>query len=577
MQKQEFVYPGSDLDRSRVLLSLLGTFWAQTYEGKDQLRSYADATALSVAQTHRNLLEVVAALSRYDVPVFHEELLVPITIKKSQLNSQITNSTQFDRSGRYLDEKINGRPIQFDVPVANDLYSFPVPAALRGVRQVLNKITFPTVVLLEEVDFVIDFANTAIRFTANPFENAAFIRRPVYAANGAADEEITLWCFCGQFDYNYIFNQFAYAVGIKLKSSETYKQLMNAVISGLVEGGASAKNLDLALSAVCGIPLTTEPEETIEEIFRDSRGLFIASDKNVYRFTSCAEPLVAIGSKTTAGTQLVRCFEVRELFTFNTYKLPEDTNLVPVPDSPTNLVTQMFEPLETELDEDVLINPEAATDVRKELLGLAMDRGFLSACFLGDLMFENKLVPVEVNTNHPSGYTYLSFGLGGFPADVRQFFDELHARGIEAAEMAKEPCASHTRRTGTLAHILDKRVQPESEPTSADLPTVINPMRFLIENVLRNNVFIVRIVVAATGPEALKVYNIRHLRRLLPPQTAMLVVFELTGETEEISGDIMIQESYTTFTGVEPQSDEINDSYLDDGTITASLLSGTCQ
>lgn len=572
MQKQEFVYPGSDLDRSRVLLSLLGTFWAQTYTGRDQIRSYTNATALTVAQTHRNLLEVVAALSRYDVPIFHEELLVPIVIKKSQVNSLITNSAEFDRGDFRF-----GDLIKFDVPVSSDLYSFPIDPALRSVRQVFNKITFPTVVMLEGVDFIVDMSNRAIRFTSNPFENAGFIRRAIYADDVVADEEITLWGFCGQFDYNYVFNQFAYAVGVKLQSSEAYKQLMNAIISSLIDGGASAKNLDLALSAICGIPLTTEPQETIEEIFYDSRGLFIASDKNVYRFAACAEPLVQVGTKTTAGTQLVRCFEVRELFTFNTYKLPEDTGLVPVTETPTNLVTQIFEPITTESDADVIVSTDLTDGNRKELLGLSMDRGFLAACFLGDLLFENKQVPLEVDTNHHTGYTYVKFGLGGFPADVQQFFDELHYRGIEAAEEAKDPCHPPGRRKGTLAHILDTRVQPETEPTEEHLPAIINPMRFLIENVLRNNVFVVRIVVSSTGPDALKVYNIRHLRRLLPPQTAMLVVFELAGEAEEIKGDIMVHEWQTTFTAAEPLADEINDSYLDDGTVTTSVLSGTCQ
>lgn len=573
MQKQEFVYPGSDLDRSRILLSLLGTFWAQTYTGRDQLRSYTNATATAVAQTHRNLLEVVAALSRHDVPIFHEELLVPIVLRKSQLNSQITNSARFDRTSLTFGDRV-----KFDVPLLDDLFSFPIDPALRGVKQVLNKITFPTVVWLESVDFLIDTDNRAIRFTSNPFENDGFLRRPIYSDDVVTDEEITLWGFCGQFDYNYVFNQFAYAVGIKLRSSEAYKQLMNAVISGLIDGGASAKNLDLALSAICGIPLTVDQHETIEEIFYDSHGLFIASDKNVYRFAADAEPLVSVGMRTTAGTQLVRCFEVRELFTFNTYKLPEDDNLVPVTDATTNLVTQLFEPINTEAYEDVILNTGAnQTTTRKDLLGLAVDRGFLSACFLGDLLFENKLVPLEVDVNHPTGYTYLRFGLGGFPADVQQFFDELHARGIEAAEMAQDPCHPPGRRTGTLAHILDTRIQPNSEPGPEHLPDVINPMRFLIENVLRNNVFVVRIVVAATGPDALKVYNIRHLRRLLPPQTAMLVVFELSGATEQIKGDIMIHEWQSTFVGVEPQSDEINESYLDDSTVTVSILSGTCQ
>jgi len=662
MSKQEFVYPGSDLDRSRILLALLGSFWAKTYLGTDQLRSYATATALSVAQTHRNLLEVVAALSRFTVPIFHQELLVPIAIRKSQINSQATSNAKFDRGAYQFDGAI-----RFDIPLDSDLFAFPVDNRLQSVRQVMNKITFPTAVYFEGVDFFIDTENNAIRFTSNPFENDAFLRKPIYNDSVIADEEIILWGFCSEFDYDYVFNQFAYAVGIRLRSSENYRQLMNAVITGLLDCGASAATLDVALSAICGIPLTVEPEETVEVVATDSRGLFIATDKHVYRFRETAEPLVAPGTKTTAGTHLVRCFETKEFFDMNSYRYPETpADTIPRPEQrPTNLVTNLFEPIVTEADNDIIVNltEEISLAARKELLGLAVDRGFLAACFLGDLVFENKLVPLEVQERHPSGYTYVSFGLGGFPADVRQFFDEVHARGIEMAEtvvsltvtprpgqaiLCWEPPPVHTSRDvvaysvqyssdggktwvevlgpiteltvilnglddavsyvfrvapvfevgagpyavttvtdikkppsrfrrGTLAHVLDEHIRAGTEPTAERLPAAINPMRFLIENVLRNNVFVVRIVVSAVGSDALKLYNVRHLRRLLPPQTAMIVIFDLDGATDKIKGDIMVGEAQIIYKGAEPQADIIDDSYVIDNGATLKILSGTCQ
>lgn len=662
MSKQEFVYPGTDLDRSRVLLALLGSFWAKTYIGTDQLKSYTTATALTVAQTHRNLLEVVAALSRFSVPVFHEELLIPIVIRKSQVNSQATNNAKFDRGAYQFDGSI-----RFDIPLDSDLFAFPVDPALRTVKQVLNKITFPTAVYFEGVDFFIDVENHAIRFTTNPFENDAFLRRPIYTDNAVTDEEIVLWGFCSESDYNHIFNQFAYAVGIKLKSSENYRQLMNAVITGLIDAGASSATLDMALSAICGVPLTIEPEETVEVVATDSRGLFIATDKHVYRFRDTAEPLVAVGTKTTVGTHLVRCFETKEFFSLNSYRYPEDPeDTIPRPEqNPTSLVTNLFEPLVTESDNDLVVNltEEISLAARKELLGLAVDHGFLAACFLGDLVFENKLVPLEVQERHPSGYTYVHFGLGGFPADVRQFFDEIHARGIELAEtvinfrvtprpgqaiLCWDPPPVHTRRDvlsysvqysadggktwlavpgtitdqtvilnglddaidyvfrvapnfetsagpyatttvtdikpvpsrfrkGTLAHVLDKHIQAGTEPTADRLPALINPMRFLIENVLRNNVFVVRIVVSAVGADALKLYNVRHLRKLMPPQTAMIIIFDLDGATDKIKGDIMIGEAQIIYKGAEPRADSIDDSYVIDNGATLKILSGTCQ
>ena len=566
MAKPEYVYPGSDFDRARNLLTLLGTFWAKTYTGSDQMLSYTTAIGLGAAQTHRNLLEVVAALSRYEIPLFHKELLVPIAIRKSELNSNQINISRFDQSNEYLNADL-----KFDVARDSALFSFPIPSTLRGVKQIFNKAIFPTTAFLHGIDFIVDTQANALRFVRNPFANDSLLRKPT-TTDG--DEEILLWGFCGEFDYDYLFNQFAYALGLKLSSSEGAKLFTNAITDGLINGGASAKNIDLAFSALCGIPLTTEPTETIEEIFYDAQGFFIASDKNVYRFQESAEPIVNIGETVSAGTQLVRCFEVVEFFNMHSYRTPEETNILPAIKS-DELATQLFEPIIAENEDGIVVTASSTT--RRELLGLAVDNGFLSSCLLGDLVFENKVVPLNVNTNHPTGYTYIDFSLGGFPADVAQFFSDLHNRGIAIAEAAADPCLDNGRRVGTLAHVLDRRVQPSGEPQISDLPANINPMRFLIENVLRNNVFVVRIVVSALGENALNLHNIRHLRRLIPPQTAMIVVFELSGKADEIAGDELLDEQTNTYTGAEPANDTLDETYVIDEGAFARILSGSCQ
>ena len=566
MAKPEYVYPGSDFDRARNLLTLLGTFWAKTYTGSDQMLSYTTAIGLGAAQTHRNLLEVVAALSRYEIPLFHKELLVPIAIRKSELNSNQINISRFDQSNEYLNADL-----KFDVARDSALFSFPIPSTLRGVKQIFNKAIFPTTAFLHGIDFIVDTQANALRFVRNPFANDSLLRKPT-TTDG--DEEILLWGFCGEFDYDYLFNQFAYALGLKLSSSEGAKLFTNAITDGLINGGASAKNIDLAFSALCGIPLTTEPTETIEEIFYDAQGFFIASDKNVYRFQESAEPIVNIGETVSAGTQLVRCFEVVEFFNMHSYRTPEETNILPAIKS-DELATQLFEPIIAENEDGIVVT--ASSNTRRELLGLAVDNGFLSSCLLGDLVFENKVVPLNVNTNHPTGYTYIDFSLGGFPADVAQFFSDLHNRGIAIAEAAADPCLDNGRRVGTLAHVLDRRVQPSGEPQISDLPANINPMRFLIENVLRNNVFVVRIVVSALGENALNLHNIRHLRRLIPPQTAMIVVFELSGKADEIAGDELLDEQTNTYTGAEPANDTLDETYVIDEGAFARILSGSCQ
>ena len=622
MKKNEYVYPGSDLDRSKVLISLLGTFWSRTYTAIDQLHSYVDATAYTVAQTYRNLLEVAHAFSRYDVPLFHEELLMPVVLRRSELNAEATNTTRFDRSV----ERFDGALV-FDQAVAGELFSFPLPGNFRGAAQMFNRITYPTVALQANIDFAVDEARNALVFVLNPFDNPGFARRAIQT-NGRNDEEITLWAFCAQYDYEYVFNQFAYALGIRLKTSQNYKDFINAIFSGLLDGGMTAKNLDLAISALCGIPVAVDHEEVVEVVEYDAHGLLIVTDRNVYKFSENAIPNVAVGQRVHGGDRLVRGFEIDEFFVGNSYL--RDEQMVPRAENTSLLTTNMLENVITEDGEDVLTAAGSnCPPERKPLAALALDNSFLSTCFYGDLMFENKMVPLVVDTTHPTGYTFVQFEVGGYPGDVARFFEELHARGVALAETKKIQCFDNPneyatfadlpekgiagqiyktidtskfydwvpnmpgtnppgkydeiirlpplKRIGTLAHLLDKRVQPAQEPTADNLPKQINPLRFIVENVLRNNVFVVRINVAALGQSRLGLYNIRHLRQVLPPQTAMIVVFELTLKSDTISAEESVDEATDFFVGLEPQIDVVDENYVKDLGALLTRLSGTCQ
>lgn len=621
MTKNVYTYPGSDLDRSKVLISLLGSFWARTYTGIDQIHSYVDATANAVAQTHRNLLATVAALSRYDVPLFHEEILYPVVLRRSTLNTAITNTIAFDRDrGRFNTELI------FDAAVDNELFSFPLPKNFVAAENLFNKITFPTVSLAADVDFTVDHARNALVFVSNPFENPAIVKRAT-TENNVQDEEITLWAFCGKFDYDYVFNQFAYALGIKLRTSQNYKDLTNAIFSGLIDGGLTAKNLDAAIAAICGIPVVAEMQETVEIVEYDAAGLLIVTDKTVYKFHEDAIPAVIVGSVVRAGDYLVRGFEVNEFFVGNSY-LRENDDPVARPDFTKLLATNAYETIAAENEDELLASVEPACPPRKDLMALALDNSFLSTCFYGDLVFENKMVPLVVDDNHPSGYTFVKFELGGFPADVERFFHEVHERGIESATTNRIACflqpneyASFSdlpekgiagkiyktlddnryydwvpaptaldrdkyvqitqvppfKKLGTLAHLLDKRRQPDGEPRPDNLPAEINPLRFLVENVLRNNVFVVRINVSALGQNRLGLYNIRHLRQVIPPQTAMIVVFELAAKLDKINAEEYVPEALVTFTGLEPQFDVVNETYVKDRGVLINRISGTCQ
>lgn len=523
-----YVYPASDLDRFRTLMASLGSFWSRTYEATDQVHSYSVATAELIAQSQRNLLETVAAMSRYDVPLYHTENWVPIVLRKSQRNADATNIAKFDRSAHTF----NDGKLFLDTASDMPYYAFPLPDKLAGASKIFDRLFNPRLALDEGVDYLIDINRGALIFVNDPFDRPEPIKKTIFDRSKPIDEEIVLWAFRGKFDYEYVYTQFGYAVNLRLATSQGYKDLTNAIISGLVNGGATAADLDLAISAICDIPLVREPRETVELVQRDAHGLVIVTDKHAYRYPEDAAPTVAVGDTVHSGAQLVDAFAVVEL------------------------------------------NQGGVSDA---ISALALDRGYLSACFYGDLVFENKNVPLEVNTAHASGYTYVKFRLGGFPLDVRQFFDEIHARGVQAAQIVPDPCDRKNRKLGTLAHLLDKRKNPDGEPTANNLPATINPLKFIVENVLRNNVFLVHIKIGSLGQNRLGMYNIRHLRQLLPPQSAMIVIFSLQAPRGVVDATQNLQENVRTFTGAEPLADAVYDSMVRDANVTVRRISGTCQ
>ena len=196
-------------------------------------------------------------------------------------------------------------------------------------------------------------------------------------------------------------------------------------------------------------------------------------------------------------------------------------------------------------------------------------------------------MPLQVDTQHNSGYTKVTWELGGFSDDVTRFFDDMHARGVAAAEQPVDDCAAEeiitypandcdeettTKRRGTLAHFLDQRQVRVGEPKASHLPPTINPLDFVIKNILRNNAFIVRMQIAA-GKDRLELHNIRLLRKVLPAHTAMFLVLDMPRQADTVD-EAMVTDTITTFTGMTPLSDTITTAMMDTSRITLRTVRG---
>ncbi len=450
----------TDFDNPDKLLAVVGSFWRNVYEGNDLVASVLHARAQLDAQAHLDLLGLVASISRFTVPVFHTRNWTFLRLLESKKDA--TEVPRYGAAGDYAE----GTAAAYGSPAAGDLHAWALPAGFEGATVVLNRITDASLTLTQGVDFTV--GDGVIRFRADPFADDRVAKRDVIEHDTVVDREAGLWAYRGVWDWDTVYRQFGYAVGLRLKSSEGYKALVNAVFDSLVRG-TTVESVEAAFSAVCDVPLA-RGYELVEEVWRDDRHLWVATDANCYRFGRTATPTVAAGDRVISGQPLTAGLRFVEL---------------------------------------------NRGDPGDALRAVACGPGLLAAGFHGDLMFEDKEVPLVVTEE--AGVTRVSWELVGFPGDVAAFFDRVHAAGVAAGK--------------TLAQLLDTRPEGarDSQPPPAALPETINPLRFLCANVLRNNAFAVRLRPAEFGPAALGLGALAQvLRRIVPPQTLCLVVAELS-------------------------------------------------
>ena len=532
-----YAFPNTIYDQPENLLAVLGSWWSRDYASRDQVTSLVRGKAQVERQTLLDVMELIASMSRFSVPIYHRDNWYPLYIKESELNNTQVAIAKYGENYHFEDGGLD-----YDVVAATTNYIFPVDSKLVDAPTIMNRFTDPTLLMTQQVDYVL--RDGAIIFKFNPFDDPRVAKRPVFDNGVVVDQEALLWVYRGQWDWEHIYRQFAYVLGVRLKSSSGYRDLMNAVYNAIT-GGTSRTDFLLAYSAMTGIPLVKEETETVEQILSDGRELIIATDQHVYKFGLNSVPIVEVGQQVVRGDSLTDALRVHEL---NCGETPED------------------------------------------LKALALGEGFLSTCFFSDLVFENRNVPLVVEENHPSGFTKVSWSLGGFPLDVDKFFDDLHDRGVMEAQKPVDDCqpsevvrypgvdcgeVEFVGRRATMAHLLDRRQEKVGEPTASHLPQVINPLKFLIENVLRNNAYIIRVKAASAGSAGVGLQNVKLLRQVAPPHTAMFLVVDLTAAEDSVTLD-NFEEQVSTFVGMEPVEDTVDENHIQDCGPTIRIISGTC-
>lgn len=283
-------------------------------------------------------------------------------------------------------------------------------------------------------------------------------------AGGAMTRVAEAWaCAVGE-DRGDLRDQFGVVAGVAGPPAATTRDAINAALDA-VALGSTRSALERLFGAALGSPFA-DAEGTVEEVVRDRRGLVVVTTAAAYRYGAAANPLVAPGDRVRPGDALADAVRIHE---FGRGVVPDD------------------------------------------LAALACGPGTVGMGYFGDLVFPNREVPLDVDRD-PTGHARVRFDLGGLPGDVERFWGEAHAEGL--------------RRGTPVSHLFDTRANAEGPSPDWALPATVNPLRFLARAVLRHNVALVRVRPEARGPDAAGWAALRPLRRLLPPQTLVVVLAE---------------------------------------------------
>ena len=384
------------------------------------------------------------------------------------LNSQKNVETDFIAYG---DPHVYGDGTSYAEQTTPFGFSFPIPPGLQQAPILFDKTARATMTLVAGVDYVLDPKRQLIVFKNDPFVSPNATIVSLTTGGTLSDQELELWACEAAFDRELLYWNFGFPVGVRLPSSEEYRTLIHAITKAW-RNGTTVRQIDRLISVACDIPLSKHPTETVQAIRTDNRHLCIITDQDVYLANPSANPIVTVGQVILEGTSLTDALTINE---FQAGSVPED------------------------------------------LLRLTIGPGILGNGFYQDLTFENATVPLQVSTD-THGKTVVTWEVLGFPNDVEKFWDDVHTTGLAQGR--------------TLAQTLDIRSNPVEEPGPASLPPTVNPLQFLIQHFLRGNAFLVRIRVNAMGSRALGLPQLRLLRKILPPQTVAIFLFEIVMPSE---------------------------------------------
>lgn len=450
----------NEVERGSQVLSVIDSFWTELHSSKAMFRAYGRGLGEFLAQRYLDFLHIYNTLDRNFMPIARVVNWKRLSFTETQLNESTSGIMRYGDGAVYGVNTGNVVMYVYGGFGARTYKSVDIDPTWLASSVLTNTPVNASVALVHGTDFWFDSEQSSIVFRKNPFDNAAMPIVNIRSSSGAVtDREITLWAFDSREDLDDINKQMGTLLGVHAKSTKQYRDVLNAAIDSFVDGPTQLNMTDL-LCGYAGVECVQNETETVEEIQRDQTNLYVITDKQAYVFSANAEATVAVGDTVRKGDVLADTIVV--------YKDPVDFC---------------------------------------NMRGLTLSGAF-GKVFSSPLAFYNENKDLVVTTANDK--TKISVELGGSPSVIREFWDNVHARGLE---------------TGTLAEALDLRSAPDTEPGVQHLPSKVNPFTLLI-NELRGNFAIIRIKGDAVAATADQIPLIAIARKCLPPRCLVLIIVE---------------------------------------------------
>jgi len=522
-------YPINSIEEKRTIVSSMGSFWTSVFKNSDYLASLISADADLTKQTLHDYNEIVDSLSVYSVPLTRYVEWIPINISTNDEEQLTANQLTYGEGGVY-GPQTDGAVYLYGAAAVRKNFRYFIGIDVNDIAVITNAISEPTLTLVNGIDFKVE--DGFIVFKINPFDNELITKR--YSASDGS-YACSLWLNHVKFDKQYVYNKFGSLLGVSGDSTSQWYRLLTQVLFSSKVDGSSKDMFSLLLSAVTNTLFAIDGEIVRVIDTEDPDRLVIVTDFKVYAFHKDATPLVAVGDILIEGQPLVDTVQVFELST------------------------------STGVD-----------DAIAEVPAISLDSKFISGDFTGELVFENKTVTLDYEGLDEGNRAVVTFEVSGYDADIDLFWDTVHTNGVQAGKV--------------LADYLDKRTVKNGPPLPSHLPSTVNPMEFVLENIMRNNLTIVKLKPLQVRDTSILKY-IRLLRKFLPPHTTLIMYIELSGITDSVdlgnSGtttSLGVSETTSNFLGAfaEDTCYELSDSPVGDvltytdNIVTIKSYAGLC-